>query len=299
MKSYYVVHKGLKTGIFKSFAEIKPLVINYSGAKYKSFGSLNEAEKYLLNGPGGENTSCNLSQAAQMTQMAQMAQKSPKIISKDITKSVPMGKKVSSKDIIKSAQMAQMAQKSAQKSPQKSPKISPKLNNLIEEYLNKLNTNKLYIYTDGSVKGNGKKNATGGYGVFFSDINIPYISKIMDNKQQQITTPLAEMNAIIDGLKAVLSYNSTINGAEFKPNIELYTDSEYCYNCLTKWHKTWAKNNWIKSDKSEVKNKDEIIVALDLIDKTGAKLIHINSHTGKKDLHSIGNDIADLLSKCY
>lgn len=43
-KKYYVVWKGKKTGIFDSWDEVKRLIQGVSGAKYKSFNSMNEAK---------------------------------------------------------------------------------------------------------------------------------------------------------------------------------------------------------------------------------------------------------------
>jgi ribonuclease HI len=173
------------------------------------------------------------------------------------------------------------------------------LDSKIEKYLNKLNKdNNLYIYTDGSVKNNGKKHATGGYGIFYSDYSIKPIYKIMDSKINIITTPLSELSAIITGLKN-LDDLKILNKNKYN-KIILFTDSEYCYKCLTKWYSGWVKNNWKTAfNKTEVKNKDYIITAYNLVHKLNVELIHINSHTNKDDLHSLGNDIADYLSKCY
>lgn len=47
MAKFYAVRKGKKTGIFHSWEECKEQVSNYSGAIYKSFKTLTEAEEYL------------------------------------------------------------------------------------------------------------------------------------------------------------------------------------------------------------------------------------------------------------
>jgi ribonuclease HI len=36
----------------------------------------------------------------------------------------------------------------------------------------------------------------------------------------------------------------------------VYSDSQYLVNGITKWVKTWQKNNWITSTKSRVQNVD-------------------------------------------
>lgn len=50
-KKHYVVWEGRKTGIFSSWEEVQPLVIRYSGAKFKAFASREEAERAFQSGP--------------------------------------------------------------------------------------------------------------------------------------------------------------------------------------------------------------------------------------------------------
>lgn len=49
-KKYYAVLKGKKTGIFDTWEDCKKLVQGFSGAVYKSFKTLEEAEDYLACG---------------------------------------------------------------------------------------------------------------------------------------------------------------------------------------------------------------------------------------------------------
>lgn len=46
-KKYYAVKKGRNTGIFTSWESCRASVTGYSGAQYKSFSTLEEAEDYL------------------------------------------------------------------------------------------------------------------------------------------------------------------------------------------------------------------------------------------------------------
>lgn len=49
MSKFYAVAKGRSTGIFSSWNEAKTLVDGYTGAKYKSFPTRNEASEWLTN----------------------------------------------------------------------------------------------------------------------------------------------------------------------------------------------------------------------------------------------------------
>lgn len=46
---YYAIRKGKKTGIFNKWSEVQELIKGFSGAEYKSFKTLEEAEIYLNN----------------------------------------------------------------------------------------------------------------------------------------------------------------------------------------------------------------------------------------------------------
>ena len=55
-KKYYAVRVGKTPGIYLTWDDCKSMVDGYSGAKYKSFGSLAEAEKFLEGGAGETET---------------------------------------------------------------------------------------------------------------------------------------------------------------------------------------------------------------------------------------------------
>ena len=145
--------------------------------------------------------------------------------------------------------------------------------------------NNINIYTDGACINNGKKNAKAGIGIYISDD-----FTISEKLTGLPTNQRAELYAI---LKALL----TIDILNYK-NINIYTDSMYSINCITKWVKGWKKNGWKDSKKKDVKNKDLI----DNIDKIYSKYNHIHfnhveAHTNKTDIHSICNDKADKLAR--
>ena len=145
--------------------------------------------------------------------------------------------------------------------------------------------NNINIYTDGACINNGKKNAKAGIGIYISD-DFTISEKLIGLPTNQ----RAELYAI---LKALL----VIDILNYK-NINIYTDSMYSINCITKWVKGWKKNGWKDSKKKDVKNKDLI----DNIDKIYSKYNHIHfnhveAHTNKTDIHSIGNDKADKLAR--
>lgn len=109
-----------------------------------------------------------------------------------------------------------------------------------------METKKVIIYTDGACSGNPGK---GGWGAVL----------IYGNKKKEIsdyseltTNNKMELQAVIEALKLL----------KRQCEIELYTDSVYVKDGITKWINSWKKNNWRTSKKEDVKNK-ELWVELD------------------------------------
>ena len=83
----------------------------------------------------------------------------------------------------------------------------------------------LYIYIDGSCRGNGKNNSKGGYGIVIFDENrnlIDAYSEQFDN----VTNNQME-------LKAFLKTFELLNSKYKNEQATIYSDSAYCINILT------------------------------------------------------------------
>ena len=87
-----------------------------------------------------------------------------------------------------------------------------------------------------------------GYGVYFGNNDPRNISKIITKKK---TNNIAELKAIIDGIKIMIS------SPEYKIGniIEIYSDSEYCIKSILYWADNWEKNGWKTAKRKPVKNK--------------------------------------------
>ena len=150
--------------------------------------------------------------------------------------------------------------------------------------IDKIDKKSICIYTDGSCKNNGKKNAIAGIGVYIE--NICEISEKIVGKQ---TNQRAELFAILKALQII-----NINNYD---EINIYTDSKYSINCITNWVNTWKKNGWLDKKKQPIKNKDIIQSIYNIYNKYNhIYFIHILAHTNNTDIHSIGNSYADKLA---
>ncbi len=148
--------------------------------------------------------------------------------------------------------------------------------------------NTLVCFTDGSSLSNGKVDSRSGFSVWFPYKNIKISEKIYGDNP---TNNRAELKAILESYKQADILDPTM-----KITLKIYTDSMLCINSCSKWIVQWKKNNWIKSDKKNVKNVD----LLKLIDIAQSKrphvYYHVKAHTGKQDWISLQNEIADKLA---
>jgi ribonuclease HI len=69
---------------------------------------------------------------------------------------------------------------------------------------------------------------------------------------------------------------------------EIYTDSEFWINVITKWSLAWEKNSWKKKG-GEIKNLDIVREVCPLYRESQATLIWVRGHNGDE-----GNELADV-----
>jgi len=175
---------------------------------------------------------------------------------------------------------------------------SKQLTNMLDNYRMSKNTDKVinaldklqieetvYIYTDGAVSNNKKtaKNSSGGIGVYFGNKNDKRnLSEKF--KLHPITNQRAEVWALVKAMD-IIRKSVDLNNTK----IVIYSDSMYAINVITR--------KWKAKD-----NLDLIKQAWALYDhikkELGVKIVikHIRAHSGKRDVHSVGNAWADRLA---
>ncbi len=126
----------------------------------------------------------------------------------------------------------------------------------------------LTYYTDGSASPNP---GPGGYAVILAEQPV-----VLGSEPGETTNIRMEGLAI----KAALTH------ADGEP-CQIYTDSEFWINVITKWSLNWEKNGWKKKG-GEIKNLDIVRQVCPLYRSSQATLTWVRAHKGDK-----GNELAD------
>jgi len=284
MESYYVVKRGHKTGIYKTWLECKAAVDGFKSPVFKKFGSFEEANTFYK---------------ADLSVFNQTPKKTPATETIDIrnegviTGSLPPQEMERIKEICANI---------------KSAPFSADLNYNVAAW-NVLN-DEIYIFTDGSSKRSHNGGVgTAGLGVYLGSqcINIKETYQGRTNNQ-------CELGALDYAFKLITRYYRELS--EMGKTIKIVSDSEYSIKAVSLWLVAWKKNGWRTSGGEPVKNK-ELIESIDAsmqrikvinatledVRKIRVKLIHVNSHqvpdTTDKFKYSIwfGNYVADSLAQ--
>lgn len=147
------------------------------------------------------------------------------------------------------------------------------------------------IYCDGCCLGNGRAGARAGFGVHGVDAS--GASLFSESFRVPADDPQTNQRAELLALRYALSM--TGSSGEY----EIYTDSRYAIDCLTKWAPTWEASGWRRADNKPVLHAD-IIKDCRAMYVRGAdriRLYHVEAHTGGTDAHSRGNAVADRLAR--
>ena len=99
---------------------------------------------------------------------------------------------------------------------------------------------RIEIFTDGACKGNP---GPGGWGAL---LRMGAREKELSGAHPETTNNRMEMTAVIEALKAL---NAPCE-------IELYTDSRYVIDGITKWMHGWKRNGWVNAAKKPVANAE-------------------------------------------
>jgi ribonuclease HI len=135
---------------------------------------------------------------------------------------------------------------------------------------------KVKIYTDGACQGNP---GPGGWGAL---LRYKGVEKELSGYAAATTNNRMELQAAIEGLKAL----------KRSTEADLYTDSQYLRDGITKWLPQWKQKGWRLASKKPVKNQDlwEELDMLAQLHKVGWHWVR--GHSGHPE-----NERADALAR--
>lgn len=142
-----------------------------------------------------------------------------------------------------------------------------------------------FVYTDGACSNNGCAKSRAGLGVYFSEGDVRNLSKSVVGKQ---TNNTAELSAVVE------AYYLIQDDLKMGKKIGLVTDSEYVLKCVGSYGEKCERLGWKK--KKPIPNIELLKEAYLLYKDSGVEFIHIDAHTGRQDVHSLGNEGADKLA---
>ncbi|WP_157150289.1 ribonuclease HI [Brachyspira sp. SAP_772] len=136
------------------------------------------------------------------------------------------------------------------------------------------------IYTDGGCRGNPGIGAWGA--ILLSEKHNLRLE--IGESEEHTTNNKMEMQAAIKALERL----------KHSHNIKLYSDSAYLVNGMNSWIYSWQKNNWIKSDKKPVENKDYWLKLIELSKKHSIEFIKVKGHSSNKE-NNRADEIVNIL----
>lgn len=108
-----------------------------------------------------------------------------------------------------------------------------------------MDSRSITIFTDGSSRGNP---GPGGWGaIIIADGKVVELG----GRETQTTNNRMELTAAIEAFRGLIRFN-----LESEKRLNLYSDSSYLINGITKWIFGWQKKGWKTADKKPVLNRD-------------------------------------------
>jgi len=149
---------------------------------------------------------------------------------------------------------------------------------------------KVVVFTDGACTNNGKSKARAAWAVWFPDHASISVADFVPAEENQ-TNQRAELTAIRNAVKIVDKNFSS------DTDLQIFTDSQYSKDCLTKWLPAWVANGWKTKQGKEVCHRDLIEETSNILSMFKSYLItHVEAHTGGVDYNSRNNAVADKMA---
>jgi ribonuclease HI len=148
-----------------------------------------------------------------------------------------------------------------------------------EIFYQQIQSQPLWIYTDGACSGNP---GPGGFGALLVSGDQCYE---MSGGEYQTTNNRMEMQAAIEPIKMLYHHS-------FSQSVTVVTDSRYLKDGVTLWMPKWKINSWKTSNQKAVKNQDLWQELDTLVSQLPVTWEWVKGHQGHPE-----NERADLLAR--
>ena len=261
--AYYAVVRGFHPGIYTSWSMCQKEVSGFSGAVYKKFTKKTEAEIFI-------GLKSNPSLEDEVSEMGFILDDE---ITEDPTVSLPSSSPLSLPSSLPSSLPLSLPSLPL-------PSSRSQLTDLVSP---EISHDCVTIFTDGACKMYRDGTRQAGFGFWIPLLNKRVSQPLVGNPY---TNNRAELSAII----TAISY--------FPPEqpIHIVTDSRYSILLFTGTAHKYQKDNYRNKEGRYVPNHCLVQNVVGLLSQYRLKFTHINSHTGKTDQFSLGNEIADQLA---
>lgn len=149
---------------------------------------------------------------------------------------------------------------------------------------------KVVVFTDGACTNNGKSKARAAWAAWFPDHESISAADFVPEDENQ-TNQRAELTAIRNSVKIVEKNFSN------DTDLQIFTDSQYSKDCLTKWLPAWVSNDWKTKQGKPVCHRDLIEETSNILCMFKSyTIIHVEAHTGGIDYNSQNNAMADRMA---
>jgi ribonuclease HI len=283
---YYAVHKGYDVGIFHTWGSAERVIKGYSGAVFKKFSNIEDAEYFVKYGeikPKGIHTLVCTDATVKQKPIRNSLSKLMLKTTSSVPSSVPLiASSVQSSVPLISSSVPSSVPLIASSVPSSVPLIASYYSH--GDYDSSSPT--VHVYCDGGVIGNGTRHARGGYGVFIPKTDY-FKEHIVSEplRRSKITNNVAELSGVIKSLELIL-----LTELELKTSLTwvINYDSTYAVDVIT-------------GKKASKANLDLVKIGKELLTECTLKQVklrfnHVYSHTSNTDLFSLGNSIVDVLA---
>lgn len=140
------------------------------------------------------------------------------------------------------------------------------------------------LFTDGACKGNP---GPGGWGAL---LRMGQHEKELSGSEPETTNNRMEMMAVIRGLDALKQ----------PCQVDIYSDSKYVIDGITKWVHGWRKRGWINAAKKPVLNKDLWHDLIEASERHTIKWHWVRGHSGHPEnerVDKLASDEAERAGK--